>query len=846
MNEQNRIEPARHVATGQYLPLLLLLFAGSGCSALIYEIVWFQLLQFVIGSSAVSLGVLLGTFMGGMCLGSIALPRLISRRAHPLRVYAMLELCLAFIGVAVLFGMPFVDHLYSHFGGHGFWAMLMRAAVCVVCLLPPTILMGATLPAIARWVETTRRGVSWLGLFYGGNIAGAVFGCLLAGFYLLRVHDMATATFLAATLNAAVALLSHTVAVWTPQSETRNPKPETRNPKSPASSEFGFRISDLASWPVYVTIALSGAGALAAEVVWTRLLSLMLGATVYTFSIILAVFLIGLGIGSSIGSYLARTSPRPRLLLGLCQLFLAAAIAWTAYMLGSSMPYWPIKPDLTQSPWFTFQLDLARCLWAILPAACLWGASFPLALASAAKPGQDPGRLTGGIYAANTVGAIIGAVGTSLLLIRWLGTDHAQRVLIGLSAVAALLMLVPYAWAFTKPRVTGGLEFVGVSLLVAGVAVAAWALMVSVPELSWELVAFGRSLPTYEGKWKAESGAWSELYVGEGMNSSIAVTKTATGVRSFHVSGKTEASSDPPDMRLQRMLGHMPALFHPKPRSVLVVGFGAGVTAGSFVVHPDIERIVICEIEPLVPQKVAEHFEAENYDVVHDPRVEIVYDDARHYILTTTEKFDIITSDPIHPWVKGSAALYTKEYFELCKRHLNPGGLVTQWVPLYESSADVVKSEIATFFDVFPHGTLWDNLRNGEGYDTVLLGQEKPLKIDADALQERLKRPDHAAVLRSLENVGFQTVVGLLLTYGGQASDLQPWLKNAQINRDRNLRLQYLAGLELNTFQSTAIHKEMLEYRQFPESLFIGSRGLSQTVRYLIENPIKRDGGTQQ
>src|SRR5262249_16524075 len=154
---------------------------------------------------------------------------------------------------------------------------------------------------------------------------------------------------------------------------------------------------------------------------------------------------------------------------------------------------------------------------------------------------------------------------------------------------------------------------------------------------------------------------------------------------------------------------------HPHPRSVLIVGCGAGVTAGSFVPHPDVERIVICEIEPLVPQVVATHFAKENHNVLRDPRVEVVYDDGRHFVLTTKEKFDVITSDPIHPFVKGSATLYTAEYFELCKQRLNPGGVVTQWVPLYESDVDTVKSEFATFFDAFPDGTVWGNPNNGEG-----------------------------------------------------------------------------------------------------------------------------------
>ena len=179
---------------------------------LIYEVVWLQLLQLVIGSTAVSLGVLLGTFMGGMCVGSLLLPRLVSGRRHPLRVYALLELGIGAIGLVVLFGMPYVEQVYARYAGHGPAGILLRGAVAGVCLLPPTLLMGATLPAIARWVETGPEGVSWLGFFYGGNIAGAVFGCLLAGFYLLRVHDMATATYVAVALNVTVAAIALALA----------------------------------------------------------------------------------------------------------------------------------------------------------------------------------------------------------------------------------------------------------------------------------------------------------------------------------------------------------------------------------------------------------------------------------------------------------------------------------------------------------------------------------------------------------------------------------------------------------------------------------------------------------
>ncbi len=781
---------------GPVAPLLLLLFFGSGCAALIYEIVWFQLLEFVIGSTAISLAVLLGTFMGGMCLGSLALPRLVSPRHHPLRICALLELGIGAMGAAVLIGMPHVVRLFSGNAAHGPADIFVRGAICALCLLPPTVLMGATLPAISRWLKTTPRGISWLGFFYGGNTAGAVFGCLLAGFYLLRVHDMATATLVAAAINLSAALLGFSLAA--------------RVPNAPAAEEAQPDFAPRAK-AVHFAIALSGMSALGAEVVWTRLLSLVLGPTVYTFSIILAVFLIGLAIGGSAGGLLSRVFARPRALFAGCQALLALAIAWTAHAAIKSLPYWPVHQSYAANPWFRFRLDSVRCLWAILPAAILWGASFPLAVAAAVRPGRDPGRLVGGVYAANTLGAIAGAIAFSLLIIPWVGTQWAERGLIGLAVAAALLLLAPMRRAKLAFRISAA-------------AVAAGGLIATVPRTPGLLVAYG---PTAV----QDGGSTRILFMGEGMNASVAVSEMADSVRQFHVSGKVEASTTPQDMRLQRMLSQLPAMLHPRPRSVLIVGCGAGVTAGGFVVQPGIERIVICEIEPLVPRVVARYFSIQNHGVVADPRVEIVFDDARHYILTTKEKFDIITSDPIHPWVKGSASLYTQEYFEMCRNRLNPGGMVTQWVPLYESDEVTVRSEIATFFRVFPDGTIWANDDEGSGYDTVLLGQSAPAHVDLDGLKARWSSPAYKAAAASLAEVGFTVPEDLVATYAGRAPEMAPWLADSQINRDGNLRLQYLAGLGLNSSLEATIYAHMLGYLQYPENLFFGSEESRTAMR---------------
>ena len=806
---KDRGRPATVAPLPRLLPLVLVLFAGSGAAALIYEIVWFQLIQLVIGATAVSLGVILATFMGGLCIGSLLAPRFIPADRHPLRVYAYLELGIAACGVLILLGLPALSYVYVPQIGQGFSGILVRGLLCGIFVLPPTILMGATFPAVARWVDNTPQGVSWLGFFYGGNIAGAVAGALVCAFYLLRVFDMATATYVGMALNVAVAGLALIMATRTAYGR-REDGPKDRVPLATTG------------WSTYGVISLSGFAALGAEVVWTRILALLLGGTVYTFAIIAATFLAGLGIGSAVGTWTVRTVRRPGLLLAGSQMGVVLGVAWAAALMSRAFPYWPIDPALAAGPWFNFQIDLLRVALAVLPAACFWGASFPIALAAIAPGGHDPARLVGRLYAANTIGAVGGALVFSLAVIPAFGTLNAQRLLVWTALLAAVVMIVSPAPADAPLAPLTFTRRAGLAIAALVLAASAAASVARVPP---DLIAYGRQIATFRGN--------RYLYEGEGLNASIAVSESEDGIRNFHVSGKVEASTEVHDMRLQRLLGHVSALMHPRPRTVLVVGFGAGVTAGSFVLHPGVERIVICEIEPLIPRMVAGFFSKENNDVLSDPRVEVVYDDARHYILTTDETFDVITSDPIHPWVKGAAALYTKEYFEQVKAHLNPGGVVTQWVPLYQSSEDVVKSEIATFFDVFPHGTIWSNqYASGGGYDVVMLARPEALRIDPAALQERLDRPDHARIAAALNEVEFTGAAGLLATYAGQAADLRPWLADAQINTDRNLRLEYLAGMANNVYDA-GIYQHILEYRRFPEEMFVGPAEWKEALRRL-------------
>ncbi len=863
----------------RFLPVLFLLFAASGCAALIYEIVWLQLLELAIGSSGISIGVLLGVYMGGMCLGSLLLPRLISPKFHPLRVYAFLELGIGAISLLVLFGMPIAANFYTSLYWHGVTA---RAIIAAIFLIPPTLLMGATLPAAARFVKSTPQGISWMGLFYGGNIAGAVAGSLLTGFFLLRFFDVQIATFVGCAINITAALGGLLLA------KKSLPRPISDVAADPILVKSNI-VNSNNSGLIYLTIALSGLSALGAEVVWTRLLSLLMGATVYSFSIILAVFLFGLGLGSGAGSLLVRIASKPKLLLAGCQMLLAGAIAWAAFIISRSLPYWPINPSLYTNeygPWFIFQIDILRAAWTVLPATILWGASFPLAIAAIAAENRDPGKLVGGVYAANTVGAIIGSLAFSMLLIPNYGTHGAERILIIVAALSAILALASSALEKTSSEKTArnlraGLSFPGLAVTLASLILVAF-LVRTVSRIPWAAVAWGRYSASYIAQvWPevidekaqtpkgANSSQWRCTYVGEGMNVSVAVTKAPTGERYFHGAGKVQASSQAQDMRLQRMLGHLSALTCRSPKkveSVLVIACGAGVTAGSFVLYPSVKKIVICDIEPLVPTTVAPMFGKENYHIVdgiaknnphfiNGKEVKVVYDDGRHFIHTLPEnvKFDVITSDPIDPWVKGSAALNTIEYYEMCKRHLKPGGVMSLWAPLYESSLASAKSMFGTFFKVFPNGILFSNDQQQEGYDAVLLGSVDQRKFDLNALHQMMDERNYLPVKDSLMEVGFgaggmefespnrSVIVDLFATYAAQASILGQWMENAQLNRDKDLRLQYLAGMWFNSYQSTKILQSILMNYKFPENLFQGSEEHISALKVKLAENGRRD-----
>jgi spermidine synthase len=785
--------------------VLRLIFVVSGCAALIYEVVWLHLLRLVLGASALSVGIVLAAFMGGMFLGSLLFARYVRDRYHPLRVYALLELGIGVFGLLMPIVLPAVRYIYVGLFGYGAMGIALRAVIATVLLIPPTALMGATLPALARRYSPGRRGMSALAGLYAANIVGAVLGSLLSAFYLLAVWDVWVATFTAVGLNALIGLYALRLAGLIP------PRMHDRVTRTtPEAAPVLTRAERDVLGIVYVGTALSGFTALGAQVIWTRLLTLLFGATVYAFAIILAVFLAGMGLGSALAAYLLRRGQNALRGFAWSQFLLVPTLFVGGTILARVLPFASLQSYAWMPVAAREGTHVLHAMAVVFPSAMLWGMSFPFALAAAGASHSDTGRSSGNVYAANTIGAIAGSLGVSFWAIPQFGTRwSAQLLAVGASVSAALLVWAANSRARSAVR-QGRRQAAWLSptlVLAAGFAAAAF-----LPGLSRVFLAHGRYI-----FWVDPRDQYP--YVSEGAASTVAVHIAPDGYSHFHVSGRVEASNNPNDLRTERLIGHLSAIPHPKPESVLVVGLGGGITAGTLALYPEVKRIVICEIEPRVVG-AARRFSKENYNVLSDPRVQIVFDDARHFLATTREKFDIITSDPIHPWVRGNSILFSREYYAIVKSRLKPGGIATQWVPLYETNELAIRVQLHTFMEAFPNGSVWDTITGGRGYDVVLVGGLEPLHIDLPTTERRMFSTPRMA--ESFKEVRINSVIDLLSCYGAGGRDMAGWLEGAPINRDFSLKLEYISGLAMDIKEADPIYAHMVEGRTFPAGSFTG------------------------
>lgn len=759
-------------------PAFAALFIVSGACGLVYQVVWTRQLVTVFGVTAFAVSTVLVSFMGGMAVGAALLGGLADRVRRPLRMFALLE---AGIGAYALV-LPFllrgaeVAHrsLVTVLPDDFVLRSVLRFALCLLLLLPPTALMGATLPALGRGLlQRTGHFGRGLGILYFVNTLGAAAGCWLAGFHLIPAFGLFRTTLLAVAGNAAVA-----TTAWLLE---RGAKEGRAAPPSPAVQVATEGESSCPPWWPLAVACASGAIALAFEVVWFRVLVMVFGSTVYSFSAMLTVFLLGLALGSLIFGPLADRVEKPVRLLAVTA-FAVAMTALAGSMAVNAMPavFLEILSTMGIDYGGMTRTKAVLSLVTLLPPALAFGGTFPVAVRTY-RGVAGAGRRIGRVYAWNTAGAIAGSFLTGFVLLPTVGAERTLQIIVAVALALAFGSLVlergPLAPRFALPA---GLAVV---LVAAGLVFAP----------PWDRRLLGAGV-YFEPRQHLDQRGGSNLdrVVGdyrlvtytEGFNETIISFQTAKG-RFITVNGSPTASDHLEDMFSQRMLGHLPMALHPGPvRTACIVGLGAGVTAGSIAVYAP-ERLVAIELEKGV-FTASRFFSVQNHGILEDPHVEIVLDDGRNWLERTEERFDVISSAPNFPSLTGSGALYSREYFALCRRRLARGGVMCQFAPIWRLLPEDVATIVGSFADEFRHVRVFST-----GLSLVMLGRQEPFPpVDVAELVARTSRPRVAA---SLSDIGVRGPMELLSFYQMDEGEVQRLTRGAARNTDDRPRTEFRA-----------------------------------------------------
>ena len=762
----------------------LVLFAVSGAAALIYEVVWTRLLTLHMGHGLAAASTVLAAFMGGLAAGAGAAGRYAGHltRERALRLYAGLEVAIALLALAIPLLLelmrPLLAAAYAD-GAGGTTFGLLRLASSVLLLCVPAACMGATFPIASRWmVRSASLAARDAGGLYAANTLGAAAGAVAAGFFLIPALGISGATWIGVALNIVAAGGAWWIAVNPPEGgHHRNPAgPKTQDLKTqdlktqapgPKPQDPGPKTP----WLGAAALGVSGFASLTLQVVWTRLLVQILGPTTYAFSTVVAIFIIGLAGGAALGARLAsRINPAVGLAVALLlsagfSLGAASAVDWSLMTMADIVS----RPEVQFSD--VLQRGVLLVAGLLLPMTLAFGAAFPFAVALATGADDRVTEHIGIIYAVNTIGAILGALLAGFLLLPALGLHGTIRLVTALAAVVALAILAGAGRA--RGRVVG---FVLAAGVLAGIAV--------LPQWDRMLLSSGayKYAPAIRGGPGLETSltAGELLWYREGSTATVAVRRL-TGTVSLAIDGKVDASNAG-DMLTQRLLAHVPLLLHPNPQRAAILGLGSGVTLGSALTHPLTEATVL-EISPEVVE-ASRFFEAENHRALADPRTRLIVGDGRTHLMMGRQTYDVIVSEPSNPWMAGIASLFTREFFAGARDRLAPGGILCQWAHTYDISNRDLRSIVATFLTVFPHGTLW---LVGDA-DVLLVGSTEPLDGRIAGLGDAMTRPGVAADLATVGATG-PFPIGSLFVAQGEA--LRAWANGAPIQTDDRSQLEF-------------------------------------------------------
>jgi spermidine synthase len=781
-------------------PRLLALFFLSGATGLVYETVWGRELHLVFGTSQFAIATVLAAFMTGLAVGGWLASRYVGRLTRPLRVYALLEVGVGVFALAFPAIRAAIEPVYLAFWhatdpgpvGFGMFQFLLVG----FALLVPTACMGATLPVLTRHVAPSPEEAGrTVGTLYGTNTFGAVLGVWLVGFFLLPGLGVRITTVLAALANFALAFVA-----WRMSREV----PDV--PPVPARAEAPVPRALLA------IAALAGMSSLAMEVTWFRLLTLVFGASVYAFSVMLLAFLVGIAGGGHLGGRIAdRLGARAVVGVAWAQLAVAA-LGWGV------MWVWPELPITFVRVFFVIRpmpelLWPAKCVIAMLvmvPGAIGMGATFPL-LVRAASQG-DLARPVGRLYAANTVGSLVGAFSAGFWLLPNLRITGTALLCVCLNGIAAAI-------AGTSARKW--------PLVAAGLATG----LVWIHPPPWEPMLMTSGVYKYvdnldEPTWKELRDLMIDryqlLFYDEGLSSVVTVARNrTTGNQWLANNGKIDASTTA-DMPTQVLCAHTPMLFtEGKARNALLIGLASGITLGALTLHRELEHIDVVELEPRMPEAAA-LFKMWNHDALSDPRVRILGNDGRNQLLLTPPgTYDLIVAEPSNPWLTGVSNLFTREFFAMGRQRLTPGGIWSQWVQMYGMDARDLQSIMRTFAEAFPNVLVFSTIRDA---DLVMIGSERPIHVTTELARALVDK--NVGVSSELAYVGVMDEYDLLSHYLFDRDVILDMTGNVPLNTDDNLLVEYSAPKNLHRETSTENFLLLLPHAQAPLASIPDAAGL--------------------
>jgi spermidine synthase len=746
-------------AIAKMVPLLLILFLASGFTGLVYEVLWMRQLGLILGHTAHAAALTLAVFFAGLSAGSFLWGGRAARSPNPLRIYALLEVGIAAAAVLALALFKAYAGLYpalfQRFHETPPVFLAFRCALAAAALFPPALLMGGTLPAMGQHLIRRADQLGRTGsLLYAVNTAGGAGGAFVAGFYLPITLGFTNAYLLAVVLTLAIGIVAYALSRARDGASAEPSTPEKAGRELRDGNGGG--ASALEPRALLLLAGLSGFAALGLEVLWTLMFAQVLHNSVYSFALILATFLLALGLGSGLAHMLARTAAPPPAVL-FC-LLLSAAIATGATPLVFRWITGGLAYVAAQADWRSYvgSVFITAAATILIPGLLL-GAVFPYLLRLAQGSGVRAGEILGRLAAANMLGAIAGSLLAGFALLPWLGLWPAIRTLALLYALAALLV----AEANERLRPWCRAAAVGaVVLLVTALDPSRLPVVRADPK--------GRDC-VYE-VWQSRYGVVSVVRTGDNLR---------TKVDNHYSLGGTAARS------YEETQADVPLMIHPRPRTAFFLGLGTGITAGAALRHP-VEKVTSVELIPEVVEAARKYFTRYTGGLFTDPRSRVVVADGRNYLLGTDDTYDVIVSDLFIPWQAGAGSLYTREQFETVKRRLAPGGVFAQWLPLYQLSRRETFIIIHTLLEVFPQVTLWRGDFLPDRPIVALVAEAVPRPLDAGALVENFRRR------RQSDEVPRERVLGLLgLFYAGNAGANREMFASYPVNTDDRPVVEY-------------------------------------------------------